>query len=71
MRLRDQGIDDGNGSVGRVRRARGISDDGVGVNRGRGIYDVSEGSKTTTEAVGARRRAQGIYDDNGGIGGGR
>ena len=71
MCLRDQGIDDGNGSVGRVRQARGLSDDGGGVGRGQGIYDASDGSEKTPEALGARRRARGIYDNDGGIGGGK
>ena len=57
MRLRDQGIDDYNGGVRRVRLARGISDNSGGVRRGHGIYDVSEGSETTAEAAVARRRA--------------
>ena len=51
--LRAQGIDDDNGGVGRGRRARGLSDNDVGVSGGRGIYNVSEGSETTTEAAGA------------------
>ena len=57
MRLRDQGIDDYDGGVGRVRLARGISDNNGGVRRGHGIYYVSEGSETTAEAAVARRRA--------------
>ena len=69
--LRDQGINNNYGSVGRVRQAKGLSKDDGGVGWGRGIRDASEGSETTTEAAGARQRAQGIYDDYGGIGGGR
>ena len=48
--LRDQGIDDNDGVVDRVRQARGLSDDGGDVGRGGGIYDVSEGLETSTEA---------------------
>ena len=50
MFLRDQGIDDNDGVVDRVRQARGLSDDGGDVGRGGGIYDVLEGSETSTEA---------------------
>ena len=50
MRLWDQGIDNNNDGVGRVRRAGRISNDGGGVGRGRGIYDASKGLETTTEA---------------------
>ena len=71
MHLQTQYFDDDDGSVGRVRRARGISNNNRGIERGRGIYDVSEGSETTTDAAGARRRFQGIYDDVGGVSGGR
>ena len=39
--LRAQGIDDDDSVVDRVRRAWGLSKDDGGVNRGRGIYDVS------------------------------
>ena len=52
--LQDQGIDNDNGAVDRVRRACGPSDDDRGVGRGRVIYDASEGLETTTEASGAR-----------------
>ena len=51
MRLRDQGIDANNKGVGRVRRARGLSDDDGGVGRKRGICDASKVSETMTEAV--------------------
>ena len=71
VRLQDQGIDNNNSSVGRVRRARGISDDDWGVVIGRVIYDASKGLETTTEAAGARRPAQVIYNDDRGVGGGR
>ena len=54
MCLQDQGIDNDNGAVDRVRRACGPSDDDRGVGRGRVIYDASEGLETTTEASGAR-----------------
>ena len=71
MRLRDQGIDNDDGGVGRVRWARRLSNDDGGVGRGRGIYDASEGSETTTEAAGARQRSQVIYDNDGGVGRGK
>ena len=38
--------------VGRVRQARGLSNNNGGVGRGRGIHDAPEGSDTMTEAVG-------------------
>ena len=41
--LWDQGIDDDNGVIDRVRRAHGLSNDNRGVGRGRGIHDASEG----------------------------
>ena len=62
MRLRAQGIDEDNGGVIRVRRARG---------RGKGIYNVSKGSETTMAAAGARHQERGIYNNNGGVVGGR
>ena len=49
MCLQGQGIED-DGGIGRVRRARGLSNDDEGVVRGRGIDDVSKGLETTTEA---------------------
>ena len=64
-------IDDKNGGVYRVRWDRGLSDNDGGVGRGRGIYEASEGSETTTEAARDQRRARGIYDEEGGIGGGQ
>ena len=63
--------DDVDSGVGRVRRAKGLSNDNEGVGRGRGICDASEALETTVEAAGDRRRDQGIYDDDGGVGGGR
>ena len=66
MCLRAEGIDDNNGDVGRLRLAKGLIKYDVGVGRGQGIRDASEGSETTNEAAGDRRRAQGISDDNGG-----
>ena len=36
-----------NGVVGRVGRARGISDEDRGVRGGQGVDDVSKGSETT------------------------
>ena len=71
MCLRDQGIYNDDGVIGRVRRARGISDEGGGVGGGQGIYDASKGSETTPEAAGVRQRVRGIYDNDGGFGGGR
>ena len=44
--------------------------DGPADSRGQGIYDVSKGSETTTEAAGARRRARWIYNGNGCVDGG-
>ena len=69
MRVWGKGIDDEDGA-GRLRQARGISDDDGGVSRGRGIYDASKRLETTMEAAGAIRRARGIYYNDGGIGGG-
>ena len=46
----DQGVDNDNGGVGRVRRSQGISNDDRGVSRGRGIENASEGLETTIEA---------------------
>ena len=71
MCLRDQGIDDNDGVVDIVRRARGLRYDGGGVGREQGIHNTSEGLETTTEVAGARRRSQGVYNDGGGVGGGR
>ena len=56
MRLWAQGIDNNDGGVRRVIQACELSDDDRGVGRGQGIYDVSVGSETTTEAAGARRQ---------------
>ena len=50
MFLQEQGIDDDDGVVDRVRRACGLSDADRGVIRGQGIDDASEESETTTEA---------------------
>ena len=47
MCLQDQGIDNDDGVVIRVRQARGHRD-----NEGCLIYDTSEASKTSTEAAG-------------------
>ena len=68
--LRVEGIDN-DGSVGTVRRAKLLRDDGGFIIRGRGIRDTSEGLETTREAAGARRWDQGIYDDDGGVERGR
>ena len=43
VHLRAQGIDDDDGGVKRVRRARALSNDNLGVGRGQGIDDASEG----------------------------
>ena len=71
MCLQDQVVGDDNGGVGRVRRARRLSDGDGGIGRGRVIRDTSEGSETTTEAAEARRQARGIYNNNVGVRGGR
>ena len=52
MCLQAKGMEDGDGSIGRVRRDRGISNDDGGIGRGRVICDASMGSETTTEAAG-------------------
>ena len=67
VRLRDQGIDNNNSGIGRVRRARGLSNDIGGVGRGRGIYNPYEGLETTAEAAVARRWSWEICDDDGGV----
>ena len=59
MCLRDLGIGDNDGGVGRVKRARRLSNNNGIVVIGRGIDNASEGSETTTEAArirGQRRR---------------
>ena len=56
MCLRDHGIDDDGGSVGKVRQACGLSDNNRGVGRGHGIYYASKGLETTTEVAWGRRR---------------
>ena len=63
MCLWDQGIDDDDGGVSRLRLDRGLSDDNRSVVRVQVIYDASEGSEKTTEAA----RSQGIYENDGGI----
>ena len=50
MCLRDQGIDNDDSGVDRVRGARRLSNNDEGVGRRRGIDDASEISETTTEA---------------------
>ena len=52
--LRYKGIDDNNGSVGKVRQSSRLSDDDGGVGRGQGIRYASEVLETMTEAAGAR-----------------
>ena len=49
--LRDYSIGDNNDGVGRVRRACRLSNANAGVGRVRGIYNVSKGLETTTEAL--------------------
>ena len=71
MCLQDQGIDNDDGGVIRVRWACGLSENNRGLGRGQGIYDASKGLETTAEAAGDRQRAQEIYDNNSGVGGGR
>ena len=48
--LRDQFIDENNGVVDIVRRARGLRKEDGGVGRGQGIDNASEGSEAMTEA---------------------
>ena len=69
--FQDQGIDNYNGGVGRVRLACRLNNDGRGVGRWWGIYDASEGLETTTEAARDRQQAQGIYNNDGGVSRGR
>ena len=71
MHLWAQVIDDNVGGFRRGRRACRISNDNGGVDRGRGIYNASKGSETTSEAAGDRQQARLIYDNNGGLGRGR
>ena len=71
MCLQAEGIDENNGGVRRLRRAKGLRYNNGGVGRGQGIHDASEESETTADVAGDRRRTQGIYENNGGIGGGR
>ena len=71
MCLWAQGTEDNDGGVGRVRRARKLSDKVRGVGRRRGIYEASKGLEKTTEAAGDRRRTQVIYDNNIVVGGER
>ena len=70
MFLRSRVIDNDDGSVGRVMRAKGLGNDDGGISRRQGIRDASKGLETTTEAAGDRRRVQGIYDNDGGVEGG-
>ena len=69
--LRDQSIDNNNSGIGRLRRDRGLGNKNGCVVRGQGIYNTSNVSETTTEAMGGRQQALVIYDDDGGVGGGR
>ena len=62
MCLQDQGLDDNNGSVGRVRRAHKLRKNNRVAGRGRGIHNASEGSEITTGVVGARRGYRGPKD---------
>ena len=70
MCLLADGIDHNDGGIGRLRRAKGLSDDDGGVFRGRGIRDASKGLETTTESAVARQQSQGIFDNGGGVKGG-
>ena len=54
MCLRDQGIDDDDGGISRVRRERGVSNNNRGVGRRQGIDDTSKGSETMTETTRVR-----------------
>ena len=59
--MRTQEIDNDYGGVGGGRQARGLSNDNVGIDVGRGIYDASKESYTTAEAEriwGQQRRLQ-------------
>ena len=71
MCLQEEGIDDNNSGVERLRQAKGLRKDDGGVGRGQRIRDTSKGSETTMEVAEIRRQDRGIYDDNGGSGGGR
>ena len=81
-RLRDWGIGEHNGGVGRGRWAQGFDNDNVGVNRVSRRYNASKWTSLTAKApvhlraqgidknagiVGRVRRACGLSDDNGGI----
>ena len=61
MYLQFQVIDDNGSGVGRLRRARGISNDDRIVGRGRGIYDASEGLETMTEAARIQGQQQRLW----------
>ena len=52
MCLRDKGIDNNDGGVGRVGRTCGLSNSDGGFSRGQGIDDASEGLERTVEAAG-------------------
>ena len=66
MCLRDQGIDDNDGVVARVRRSCGLNDYSGGVGKGRGIDDASEGFETMTEALRIQGRRQSLWRCDGG-----
>ena len=68
MCLQVQSIDNNNGNVGRVGRAREHSNNNQSVGIGRVIDDASKEYETTTEAVGNRQQARGIYNDGRGVG---
>ena len=57
MRLRAKGIENDNGSVGKVIWASVLSGNDEGVGRGRGIRDASKVLEAMREAAGARRQA--------------
>ena len=52
MCLQAQGVDDKNSGFDGGIQAQGLSYNDGGVDRGRGIYDASEGSETTIEVRG-------------------
>ena len=67
MHLQDQGIENCDGVNGRVRRARGLSNDNGGVRRGRQIYDVSKGSETQILQQQQQRRWRRVEEESKGL----
>ena len=68
MCLRDHVIENDDGDIGTVRQASELRNDNGGGDRGRGIYDASEGLYTTADMAGAKLWARGIYENDGGVG---